>query len=410
MKVGIEKLDLYAGRFSLNAVELAVARGKEAAYARDQILVDTRSVLPPYEDAVTLAVNAGQRLLADEDRSSIALLIVGTESGLDFGKPLSTWVHRHLGLPENCRNFEVKHACYGPTAAFKTAAAYVLTMLPPGKKALVIGTDFTRPGLRDNDGLDFIGGACAVAFLVSNQPKVLEIDPLRCGYWTHEIADTFRPTATMEVMRDERSVYSYLDALEGAYGHYEQVNGKVELDTHFKHHIYHAPFPGMTLQAHRTLLGLKGMSGKALVKASFEAKVRQGLRFARRIGTAYGASNFVSLLGLLSTPEVDLTEGQRVSIFSYGSGCQGEFYEASIGAEAMARVRERAVDAHLDERMELTLPEYEHLEDERARMTERQDFVPERTGLRGAYERQYAGRKLLVLERVQGHERTYGWS
>jgi 3-hydroxy-3-methylglutaryl CoA synthase len=47
MRVGIEKLDLYAGRLSLNFDDLAAARGRDAAQMRAQIMCESRSVFPP---------------------------------------------------------------------------------------------------------------------------------------------------------------------------------------------------------------------------------------------------------------------------------------------------------------------------------------------------------------------------
>src|SRR5262249_13194626 len=136
--------------------------------------------------------------------------------------------------------------------------------------------DFTRADLIKT-GIDFIGGGCAAAMLVSDDPQVLEIDLTKAGYWTDEIYDTHRPTAMHEIVHTEKSLYSYLDALDGAFDHYEQVAGKVDYDHHFKKHIYHAPFPGMTLQAHKSMLNRAGIEDKAVVLKSFRDKVEESL-------------------------------------------------------------------------------------------------------------------------------------
>lgn len=414
MSVGIEKMDLYAGRLQADAVGIAEASGKPRAYAEGQLMLGARTVLPPFEDPVTLAVNAAERLLRGEDRSTIELLVVATESALDFGKPLSTWVHRHLGLPPSCRSFEIKHACYSGTAAFKVAAAAVPTLLAPGNKALVICSDITRPSVRPGDSWDFIGGACAVAFLVSAEPRLLEIDPRRAGFWTHEIADVFRPTARDEVGDDITSVYSYLDALEGSWLHFRERAGAIDFTSWFGRHVYHAPFPGMTLQAHRTMLDLvdlgRAAASAAEVAESFDQRVRPGLRLARRIGTQYGASTFVGLLSWLSDPRRLVAPGDRLSVFSYGSGCQGELYEARIGEGALEAALASGIDAHLDEREPLDLPAFLEAERARAAGIEAADLTPDRGALAGAFARKYAGRGLLVLEAVRGHVRSYARS
>jgi 3-hydroxy-3-methylglutaryl CoA synthase len=122
---------------------MAAARGLTE---RDLLTVEfrRRSVLPPWEDPVTLAVNAARPLVESAGRGSFEMLIVATESGVDYGKPLSAYVHRYLGLPTRCRNVELKHACYAGTAAIQLATAWVRSEGATGKKALVVMTDVAR--------------------------------------------------------------------------------------------------------------------------------------------------------------------------------------------------------------------------------------------------------------------------
>lgn len=406
MNVGIERLAIYAGRYQLDLTDLAAARGIDPAYLANELLCDRRAVAAPWEDAVTLAVNAARGLLTPADRADIELLIVATESGVDHGKPISTWVHRFCELPARCRNFEVKHACYGCTGALKLAASWIASGVRPGKKALIINTDLSRCGI-DNP-LEPLGGASAVAMLVSADPQVLAIDLDRAGYWTNEIADNMRPTGRVEIVADMLSVFSYLDALEGAFEHYEEIVGPFDYDATFRKHIYHAPFPGMTLRAHRTLLGRDAPLGKDALAASFKAKVADSLHVARRIGSSYGGSTMVGLLGQLHCAE-DLAPGDPISIFAYGGGCQGEFYSAVVGREARQRVRALDLDGQLDRRQRLTVAEYEHFEREREAGIDLCDHEPPRDIVAGAFERGYAGRGLLALRRVRGYVREYEW-
>jgi hydroxymethylglutaryl-CoA synthase len=407
MRVGIEKINLYAGQFYLDIAELAQARGQDPKHIVNNLMCERRSVYPVCEDAVTLAVNAAKRLLSPEDLKDIELLIVGTESAVDFGKPISTWVHRFCNLPANCRNFEVKHACYSCTGALKMAASWVAAGVRPGKKALVINTDFNRNGT--GKSYEAIGGGCAVAMLVSANPLILEIELEKAGYWTTEIYDTFRPTSKAESINDEISLYSYLDALEGSFNHYEEIGGKVDYEADFQKHIYHAPFPGMTFQAHRTMMSRLYAADKATAKASFQEKVSESLHFAKHIGSAYGGSNFVSLLGLLTSAQ-NLSPGDKISLFAYGSGCQGEFYSGIIGETACEQVRSLNIDQHLNERMRLSVEEYEANESEREKYIDCPDFQTDRDGFDGAYEKLYQGRNLLVLEQVEAYHRKYEWS
>jgi hydroxymethylglutaryl-CoA synthase len=409
MPVGIERIGLYAGQFATDSVAIAVARGRNRDDIMNQVMVEERSVIPPYEDVVTLAVNACKTILSSEDLASIELLIVGTESGVDDSKPISSWVHRFCGLPANCRSFDLKHACYSGTAALKMAAAWVRLGIHPGKKALVVCADYSRPCLVEF-GYDFVGGGCAVALLVGAEPKILEFELSRAGYWTDEVADVFRPTSRLEIGDNQVSLYSYLDALDGAFDHYEEaVGGRVDYESAFKKHIYHAPFPGMTLHAHKTMLGRWAKHDDRYVEDSFRRKVACGLLFARRLGSCYGASNFVCLLGLLETCS-DLAGGDRLSVFSYGSGCHGEFYDAVVGSDAVRAARSLEIDAYLAKRRRLSLKEYEAVETARRESTDLPDYQPRPGLLDLEFGELYEGKGLLVLDRVERFQRHYRWS
>ncbi len=97
MRVGIDDLNLYASTLSVEAREIGDARGtSQRDLAKFKLL---RRALPPaYEDPVTLAVNAARPIVEQAGRDAFELLIVATESGIDYGKPLSSYVHRYLDL------------------------------------------------------------------------------------------------------------------------------------------------------------------------------------------------------------------------------------------------------------------------------------------------------------------------
>jgi len=404
VRVGIEKLDMYAGRFCADARELAASWGKDPR----PVMQDERSVVPPFEDSVTLAVNAGKRLLRGESTKDIELCIVSTESAVDYSKAAATWVHRYCGLPANCRTLETKHACYGGTGAFKMAASWVASQVRPGKKALVISSDLTRADMIET-GLGFIGGGAAVAMLVSGQPEVLELDLRKAGFWTTEIDDTHRPTARHEIIHSETSLYAYLDALEGAIEHFEEIAGGEEFPDGFRKHIYHVPFPGMAFQAHKLLLERAGILDRALIQESFERKVEQSIRWGRRIGTSYGASTFICLLSLLAAAE-DLQPGDPISMFAYGSGCQGEFYEARVGNRAREIALAASVHEHLDDRRLLSPERFERFECARQASLEQPCLEMVAPEFQEEYDALYAGRNLLILKNVQDFHREYAWS
>ena len=130
-RIGIEKINIYGSSLILDQRKLAEARGMDPQKVVADFLIDTRSLNPLYEDAVTMGANAAEPMLTGEDRTSIGMLVVGTESSVDFGKPISTNIHGALGLPTNVRNFETKHACYSGVAALDTALNWVASGQQP---------------------------------------------------------------------------------------------------------------------------------------------------------------------------------------------------------------------------------------------------------------------------------------
>ena len=87
-KVGIQKLGLYGGCVVVDVAELAAYRGMDMTRF-ENLLIREKSAALPFEDPVSLAVNAAKPMLdtlSQEDKDSIELLITCTESGLDFGK------------------------------------------------------------------------------------------------------------------------------------------------------------------------------------------------------------------------------------------------------------------------------------------------------------------------------------
>ncbi len=403
-RVGIEKIRGYASTMELDLEALGRARGLEPNYAWDTVRGRTRTVNPTWEDPVTMAVNAARPMLTDEDLAAIELVIFGTESSTDQGKPLSTFVVRHLGIQPNCRNFECKHACYGGTSALMMAAHWVASGVAPGKKALVVCADQSRMNL--NVKWEFVMGAGAVAMLVSEQPDVLELELQGNGYWAEEVGDTFRPTSRDEAGNTESSLYCYLDGLTGALDHYRAKNSPLDFDRDFAGHVYHMPFSAMARRAHRTASRACGVEGDA--RENFERKVEPGTRVASRVGGTYTTSTFLALMSWIE--HANAAAGDRVTVFSYGSGSCAEFYSARLGVDAVASVTEARLSESLDERYTMSVDEYETVERERTDAIDRPDWTPKYDGMNDLYERHYAGRSKLVYRGVDGFFRKYEWS
>jgi hydroxymethylglutaryl-CoA synthase len=357
---------------------------------------------------VTLAVNAAHPILTDDDRAKIGLLIVSSESAVDQEKPLSPWVHRYLGLPSSVRNFEVKHACYGATGAVQVAAGLLASGVLGDKKALIINTDLSRAHF--GKPWELVMGAGAAAVLLSTRPAVLEIELGRSGVYTNEVSDLTRPTLRVETGNSETSLVSYMDALESALDAYLEVCPEAsDLEGWFQRHVFHMPFGGMAFRAHRAFLRRIGVTDRSAVGASFEARTRASLTFARRMGGTYGASTFLGLMGLVAH-DPEWRPGERTSIFAYGSGSCGELWSGHLGEDARSGVRSDILTAALDARRPVTVAEYERIEALRTERIELGDYATDRAALGAHYRERYEGRGLLVFDGMREFYRRYSWS
>ena len=146
INAGIEAINLYGGSAYIDVSELAAHRNLDTKRF-DNLLLKNKSVVLLHEDPITLGVNAAKPIidkLTDEERNSIKLLITCTESGVDFSKSLSSYIHQYLNLSNQCRMFEIKNACFAGTAGYQMALNFVLSNTYNGGKALVIATDVSR--------------------------------------------------------------------------------------------------------------------------------------------------------------------------------------------------------------------------------------------------------------------------
>src|SRR5262245_31382026 len=135
--VGIEAMSVCGGTAYVDVAQLAGHRRLDSTRF-ENLLMKEETVALPDEDPVTFGVNAAKPIvdaLSDAEKERIELLVTCTESGIDFGKSISTYIHHYLGLNRNCRLFEIKQACYSGTAGFQMAINFILSSVSPGARA-----------------------------------------------------------------------------------------------------------------------------------------------------------------------------------------------------------------------------------------------------------------------------------
>jgi polyketide biosynthesis 3-hydroxy-3-methylglutaryl-CoA synthase-like enzyme PksG len=413
--VGIEALGFYGGRAFLDVGDLAIARGLDPKRF-ENLLMRRKSLAMPFEDPVSFAVNAAKGVidaLGTEEKARIRLLIVASESGIDFGKSMGAHVHQHLGLDPRCRQFEIKQACYGGTAALRMAQAWVASegrAIPGGGRALVISTDLARP-VRHSYAEPSQGSA-ALALLVGPEPRLLALEPGASGIHTFEVADACRPTPEMETGDADLSLISYLTCVEHAFAGYREAVGKVPFTGHFEGLAFHTPFGGMVKGAHRTLMRKLGVGSGAEIDADFTARLMPSLTYCREVGNVYSGTVFLALAGALD-PLAE-QEGARIGLFSYGSGCCSEFYSGVVPPDAAEALEAAGVADALAGRQRLAVDRYDALLDHTPSLTGLRDVTVGCAVADGAaadlYDAAFAGEGLLVLDRIEGYRRIYAWS
>ena len=82
----------------------------------------------------------------------------------------------------------------------------------------------------------------------------------------------------------------------------------------------------MAEKAHKKLCRL---SGEKIKSEFIDEALDDSLKYSRKMGNCYTASMYVGLSSLLENSKSDLT-GKRIGLFSYGSGCVGEFFSGVV--------------------------------------------------------------------------------
>lgn len=415
---GIEAMNAFGGRVVMDVHALAQHRQLDMQRF-DNLLMKEKSLALPNEDPVTFAVNAAKPVidnLSAEDCDAIELLITCTESGIDFGKSLSTYVHHHLGLAPNCRLFEIKQACYAATAGLQMAINFILSGTSPGAKALVIATDISRfvttgGGETLSEDWSYFepsAGAGAVAMLVSETPYIFQVDIGANGYIGDEVMDTCRPVPDSESGNVDLSLMSYLEACQKTFAAYQRRVPEVDYRDTFQYLAFHTPFGGMVKGAHRLMMRKFTSISRGEVETDFQTRVVPGLSYCQRVGNIMGGTIMLALAGTID--HGDLQTPKRVGLYSYGSGCCAEFYSGIITADSQNRLRQMALGAALDRRYQLSIAEYEEIfRGGRAvrfgtRDTELDPdmFPPVRAT--------WSGQPLLLLRRINEYHREYIWT
>lgn len=408
MNVGIEALNVYCGIAQIPVRAVFEGRGLDLARLAN-IMMESKSVGLPFEDPITHAVNATKPIvdgLSTEACARIEIVITSSESGVDYSKSISSYVHEHLGLGRNCRVVEMKQACYAATAAVQLAVGYLASGVSPGAKVLVIATDVSLVDERAAYAEPAMGSGSA-AILLSDAPRVLMADLGAFGNYSYETMDSARPGPTFDIADADRSLFAYLDCLSHCFRDYRSKVDGVGFAATFDYLVMHTPFAGLVKAAHRKLMReFAGSAGG--VEADFARRVAPSLVYPSMVGNLCSGSVYLALASVLD--HTRLTGPARIGLYSYGSGCSSEFFSGMVDPASAAEVAGMRIGAQLAARCELGFDEYKQLlADNADGLVPVRDRVVDLDRYDAILGRVRGRRELLVCTGAKDYHRNYRW-
>ena len=350
MKIGIDKIGFATSNYVLKLNDLAAARATDPEKLSKGLLLKELSIAPLTEDIITLGAAAADPILTSEDKEKIDMVIVATESSIDQSKAAAVFIHGLLAIQPFARSFEIKEACYGATAALDYAKLHIEKY--PDSKVLVIASDIAKYGI--NTPGEPTQGAGAIAMLISKDPRILIFNEDNVAQ-TRDVMDFWRPNySTTPYVNGLYSTQQYLDCLKTTWDEYQKRH-KLSLKD-FAAYCFHLPYPKLALK------GLNKIMDKSLpqeqqdqLKENFE----KSILYSQKVGNIYTGSLFLGLLSLLENSD-NLKAGDKIALFSYGSGAEAEIFSVSL-VPGYEKQLSRTRLEELDQRQALSVEEYEHI-------------------------------------------------
>ena len=347
MKIGIDKIGFNTSSYYLDLTDLANARGVDPNKYLIGIGQEKQAVVLPTQDIVTMGTMAADQMLTDEDRQKVTTIIVATESGIDNSKASAIYVKTLLGLGDFVRTIEFKEACYAGTAAIQAAKG--LVSANPVEHVLVIAADIARYGL--NTPGEVTQGGGAVAMLVTANPRILSIEGPSVPI-TRDVMDFWRPLGKTEAIVDGKySTSVYIEMFLEAFKRYQELTDDDLTD--FTALAFHLPFTKMGKKALEALLG----DDDSLIAEKLRSQLTASQILNRKVGNLYTGSLYLSLISLVINGE--LAAGEKIGLFSYGSGAEGEFYTVTLQAGFETAFDGNLIESNLETRTKISVAEYE---------------------------------------------------
>ncbi len=404
MSFGIEAASYYVPSLYLEIKDLAEKRGIEPAKLEKGLGLHKMAFPDVQEDAATFAAEALLKLIQDFELNpkDISRIYLGTESALDAAKPTATYAMQMVEqvlepkfgarVFKNCDVVDLTFACVGAVDAFQNCLDFVRAN--PGKKAVVIASDYAKYELASPG--EYTQGGGAVALLVSDQPKMIEVENV-FGVATESVFDFFKPrrladksdlknaSDTMpekiELFTDEPvfdgqySNQCYQDRIREAYEHYKEQKWTVKPYERWRYLIFHLPYAFHGKRVFTEIFSLENHldystpeSQKTVAKSEaylnfINERIEPSQRASSEIGNMYTASIFMALLSALqvSFDNGEELTGEEIGFLGYGSGSKSKVFVGKVSPEWKNVVEKWNLFENLKNRTQIDFDTYEKL-------------------------------------------------
>ncbi|KAF1581389.1 UNVERIFIED_CONTAM: Hydroxymethylglutaryl-CoA synthase, cytoplasmic, partial [Eudyptes pachyrhynchus] len=336
--VGIVALEIYFPSQYVDQTELEKYDGVDAGKYTIGLGQSKMGFCSDREDINSLCLTVVQKLMERNSLSydCIGRLEVGTETIIDKSKSVKTVL---MQLFEESGNTDIEgidtmNACYGGTAALFNAINWIESSSWDGRYALVVAGDIA---VYATGNARPTGGAGAVAMLVGpNAPLIFErVLNISCnitflllpeGTDRHFTLNDFGfmifhspycklvQKSVARLLLNDFLGDQNLETANGVFSALEAFRDVKLEDTYFDRDVE-----------------------KAFMKASaelFNQKTKASLLISNQNGNMYTPSVYGCLASLLAQYSPEQLAGQRISVFSYGSGFAATLYSIRVTQDA----------------------------------------------------------------------------
>uniref|UniRef100_UPI0028D0F7B8 hydroxymethylglutaryl-CoA synthase n=1 Tax=Paucilactobacillus nenjiangensis TaxID=1296540 RepID=UPI0028D0F7B8 len=145
----------------------------------------------------------------------------------------------------------------------------------------------------------------------------------------------------------------YIEMFLDAFNRYQELTNDQLTD--FTALAFHLPFTKMGKKALEALLG----EDQSTIAEQLRAQLTASQQLNREVGNLYTGSLYLSLISLLANG--DVKAGDKLGLFSYGSGAEGEFYPVKLQPGFEKAFSSQQIEANLAKRTKVSVTEYESI-------------------------------------------------